>query len=500
MTINWKDPVPITLGTMPSFPTHIFPDWTKDYMEGLSKELNTQIDLPATAVLSVFSVLLMKKYQFRYENLNWVLNLNIYQLLGSDPGSKKDAVINRIFKVLLDYQKNLIDKAISQEPELLSELDMKKSQYEELISSKSSLGKNSSPKNEELKKLKEDIMRIESELNKSFFIISGDVTQEKITELLKRNEETLTIATSEASEMFDHLEGRYKADSIDIYLKAWEGTNYSKLRSSTNDIYLEHPLLNLCLFTQPQEITRLRKHDGRGLLQRFLVVVPDRYPKEKISLENTMYPSLADTFDKNIKKLFELNVENTARTVTVDPNAWNNFNNLYKEILYESYEDVSYTTQQWLMKIFGNVIKVICLIKIVEEVIGNNRLDNIALNDKDIAKAHTLYKYYYTHFRRVAETDYYSVKEADLQFFFRRLLEINKDHHLNGKISSTEINNYIKRINRADREVMLEKLEDHHLIKVIKNGRRKTVYINPEIIKKPHKEALNFVRITKNSI
>ena len=114
-------------------------------------------------------------------------------------------------------------------------------------------------------------MRLESELKKRFFIVGGDITQEKITELLEINNEILTISTSEASEMFDHLDGRYKVDSLDIYLKAWEGTNYAKLRSTTDDIFLEQPLLNLCLFSQPQEIQRLSNHNGRGLMQRFLV-------------------------------------------------------------------------------------------------------------------------------------------------------------------------------------------------------------------------------------
>ena len=44
---------------------------------------------------------------------------------------------------------------------------------------------------------------------------------------------------------------------------------------------------------------------------------------------------------------------------------------------------------------------------------------------------------------------------------------------------------------------MLEKLEENHLVRVIKKGRKKTVYINPEILKIPHKEALNFVRVQK---
>ena len=105
MKIDWKSPIPITLGTMPTFPVEIFPEWIKDYIEGLSKELNTQVDLPAHAALSVLSVPLIKKFKFLHKPLNWELHLNIYIVLFSDPGSKKDAVLNRVFKVLFKHQR-----------------------------------------------------------------------------------------------------------------------------------------------------------------------------------------------------------------------------------------------------------------------------------------------------------------------------------------------------------------------------------------------------------
>ena len=107
-----------------------------------------------------------------------------------------------------------------------------------------------------------------------------------------------------------------------------------------------------------------------------------------------------------------------------------------------------------------------------------------------------MFEYYYEHFKKVSETNF--SKETELEFFFRRLLEINNDHNFSGVISSTDINNHIKRINKKDREIMLEKLEENHLVRVVKKGRKKTVYINPEILKMPHKEALNFVRVQKN--
>lgn len=86
---QWEKPERLVVNRMPSFPINVFPDWIKDFVEGISKELNTQVDLAATAVLSILSTSLVRKYKFKYENLNWTQELNLYLLLASDPGSKK---------------------------------------------------------------------------------------------------------------------------------------------------------------------------------------------------------------------------------------------------------------------------------------------------------------------------------------------------------------------------------------------------------------------------
>ena len=98
-----------------------------------------------------------------------------------------------------------------------------------------------------------------------------------------------------------------------------------------------------------------------------------------------MPPTLIHTFNENIKELLNTKVEEI-KTVTVDPHAWDAFNNLYLDIIYESYEDVTYTTQQWLMKIFGNLVKIVSIIKIVDEIITNGNTEYISLNETDINK------------------------------------------------------------------------------------------------------------------
>ncbi|WP_077296902.1 hypothetical protein [Virgibacillus pantothenticus] len=74
---QWDKPEKLIVNNMPSFPINVFPDWIKNFVEGMSRELNTQADLAATVVLSVLSTSLVRKYQFKYENLTWTQILNI---------------------------------------------------------------------------------------------------------------------------------------------------------------------------------------------------------------------------------------------------------------------------------------------------------------------------------------------------------------------------------------------------------------------------------------
>src|SRR5699024_5581874 len=110
-----------------------------------------------------------------------------------------------------------------------------------------------------------------------------------------QNKGKLTVATAEASELLDHINGRYNNSSIDIFLKAWEGTEYTTFRATKDDIIIPNPLLNLCLFTQPESMNALRKHEKRGLPQRFLIT----YPEQDFFINHKLFQKTDNAYKEN---------------------------------------------------------------------------------------------------------------------------------------------------------------------------------------------------------
>jgi hypothetical protein len=480
----WNKPIPIVYEKTASFPLMVFPKWIRDYVEGLSKELNTQVDLPANAVFSALSTILMNKYKFHYEKLNWVLELNTYILVAIAPGSKKDAIIKRVFSALKDYQNDLLIKHKGILPEIESKIRSLSKRLEKVTDLYAE--QNDKSYEIEAQKIIEEINELEIKKRKPIFLVGGDITQEKLVELLSINNEKLSIVTPEGSELFSYFRGRYNSNSIDIFLKAWEGTEYTKYRLSGDDCRLNNPLLTLCLFTQPIELKILNEFVGRGLAERFLISVPEKFPFEEISFNNPMSKEIEESFHSRLIKLINLEVEDGEFAVKVQEKSKEQFEKLYFKIFKESYNP-SYpdSYQEWLLKVFGNLIKLITLIKVSDKMKTSEKEKVIYLDESDITKIEQLFEYYNSHYKKAYGIANNGHKENDLEYLFRRILELE----CGGKVSSTDLNNNIRRFNSSNRIQLLNVLEEHNLVRMTKKGRSLTININPAIKKMEQYEA-----------
>ncbi|MGP4073738.1 DUF3987 domain-containing protein [Piscibacillus sp. B03] len=490
MDLKWEKPKPIVVYNLPEYPIEVFPAWIKDTVMMLSSSLHVRKDMIANSVLGALSASLLGNYYFHYNATNWSLGLNLYVLSALYPGVKKDAVQKIIFKVLLDEQERLLKKDHEKFSELLSLIHVKKHKYEKLIKRKGA--ENDGEAAETLKEIKE----LQAKLDQKYFIISGDVTNERMIELVKNNGESLTVATAEATELIDHMLGRYSSEgSIDFILKAWEGAPYTKNRSTREDLMLKHPLINLNLLTQPSELTKFHKMAHRGLLQRFLIVLPERYPLNKINYSQRVDKNVISIFHNNIKYLYEFDCIN--KKVIVSEEADLEFNKLKMYITEQQYGDVDQLTEEWLAKVFSNLIKVVSLIKL-SDVLINHKGDSITLDKKDIKKMKLLFNYYYSHFQHINGklNNSKDVLESKLPFFFRRLLEVDSIRGEKGVITLSDITNYIKKFNRYERNQMLQRLEEHNIIQIKSIGKKREIHFNPEIRKMPLNKALSLVKDT----
>ncbi|WP_411954758.1 DUF3987 domain-containing protein [Alkalibacillus sp. S2W] len=493
-----EDPIKVENHDISGFPTEVFPNWIKNYVEMISEEFETSVDLVSNAALSALATSLLKKFVFYSKDTDWKLDLNLYILLGAPPGSKKDAVIQKVFEPIydLDEQEQALHK--QKVPQIQSRLDMFRYQYERLLKKTNGSDKNQEDNEEKLEELKEKISNLESLLEYKHFLIGGDITQEKLGEMIERNDGSISVVTGEASELVDHISGRYNNKSMDLLLKAWEGNNATSFRKTREGTILFKPLLNLNLFTQPSVISSMRGFADRGLIQRFLLTNIESKSESKnfpkLNLSSAEKEVIKDNFESNLLKLFHLSVENKPTEVEVSEDVKSFYHQVKQQVKTErDNEDLSEMVREWEEKAFGNIMKVVTLLAIATKFQGDN-LNDLKLEHEDLIKALKLYQHYSKNFRKAFKMLSSNVLQSDLSYLFSRLLDLEGTGTLEkGLVSSTVMNNYVRKYRKDERIKLLEVLEDHNLILIKRDGRAITVQIHPEILKLPRNEAMKFI-------
>jgi hypothetical protein len=483
---EWDKPIAVEIEKTEEFPVSIFPEWMRSFVVGVSEALNTKVDLPANALISALSTSIMGKYIFYHEDMGWYLDLNVFITVASPPGSKKDASVDIVYSPVEKYQTEIIKKYEEQKYSVESEMITLTKELEKV--KKSQAGEQTSDENEDILKR---INELRGLLNKPRLIISGDITQEMICKVLQENNELLTIKSAEGSELFSFLNGKYNNDSIDIYLKAWEGSMYTKLRITKEEVDLKHPLLTLCLFTQPSELNKLKDLTSRGLPQRFLISLPEKYPFNEIRLYRKIPELVEKTFNEKLSKVFKSEHSKEKILVGLSKSGKAQFEMNYLNILLESYnENVSSAYQEWLSKAAGNLLKVVSLIKVADVLASEDDKYNIQLDESDMVRFEKLFNYYDNHFKKFYGITNNIRSNKDLSYLFNRILELQE----NGRVSATVLNNNVKKFDRKERTELLNVLEEHSLIKTEVNGRSIVTYLNPAIRKMPLTEARLLVK------
>src|SRR5690625_1805353 len=134
------------------------------------------VDLPVSAALSALSASLVGKNLFVHNN--WVLNVNLYQVLGALPSSKKDAVIMHFFKRLHLISTQYYEKYKKETIKIESKIDSLSQSYQsiELKISRTEDQEKIKMFEKELEALNEEITENNIKKIMKWSIISGDIT------------------------------------------------------------------------------------------------------------------------------------------------------------------------------------------------------------------------------------------------------------------------------------------------------------------------------------
>jgi hypothetical protein len=291
-------PVPLGPAPPPLFP----PDALPEPLRSWAREVAESVQIPYCAVsalaLSALSVCTCRRVRVQLPtHSEWT---NTYMVIALPPGARKSTAFELAFRPVVEMEREWQEKL---RPEVEMRRDMRKAEEARIARWEKQAGTASSETDRQ--NLIESIANARAAMTTEVVMpklwVGGDITQERLAQLLEEQHERLAILDAEGT-LFDLIAGRYsatgKSPSFDLLLKAWRGDAHRVERVGRDPIQLRAPLLTLCLATQPSVVEALAEHRefrGRGLLGRMLFCLPpslvgtrlyhDRAPAQDVLLE-----------------------------------------------------------------------------------------------------------------------------------------------------------------------------------------------------------------------
>jgi len=302
-------PLPISLdsGPVPELPDGLFTPAINNMLEAVSQATETPRELALMLMLAVLAACCQRRFVVS-PTPGYVENLALWCIAALDSGNRKSAVVSALTKPLFDWE-------LEQAEKLKEEIRIKTAKAKNIdarISAKrSQYAKTSSV--QESEKLDKEILDLEKsrpEIPTLPRIWAQDITPEKIGAVMAETGESLAIISDEGGLMEAASGGRYNKgnSNLDILLQAHAGAAIRVDRVNRPPVFVRNPALTIGMSPQPdvvRDLSRKPEFRGRGLLARFLYMLPKSTLGYR-SLEAKPVPeSVKAAYESTIKALLE---------------------------------------------------------------------------------------------------------------------------------------------------------------------------------------------------
>lgn len=268
---------------LPVFPVEALPQALGDWAEEAAEAEQVPLDIAAAMTLGAAAIALAGKAKV---DMYGGEPLNFFLALTDRSGANKSGIFARALRPLEDWNAERIKTLNDRIDEWRSELSAIESKIKQIKAELEKPRKAVDRYDEgDAKDRLEHAIKAQRELleNKprGDVRVCGDITPEKLCDLLAGNR-TVAQLSPEGAEVFEGM-ARYQADGkgagkMEPYLKSWKGDALMVDRKNGTQIAISDPTLTIVLAAQPSVLEKLRDPDGsregRGLLGRFLYVVP----------------------------------------------------------------------------------------------------------------------------------------------------------------------------------------------------------------------------------
>lgn len=494
---EWENPIPLNNHSLPTFDTSIFPQWLKEYIEGVAEETQTPIDAPSFGALMMLSTILGGSFIVKPNNTSWKESTILFAVVALDPSNRKSAVFKMLMDPIISFEQEINEKLAP----LIKRNEIKTSSITDKLEFKRKLYQKCTDTKEqeellnEISELQNSIDQFTGEKSlKTIRFYTNDVTPEKLADLLKENNGRYSIISSEGAEFFDMISGRYSNKvNLDIYLKGYSGEGIVIDRKNGTEIRLTHTALSVGIFVQTSVIKNIpQPFLERGLWQRFLFSIPQSNIGYRKIETNAIPHTIKSNFNSNVTELLKLvthlnesshytNTEENKVILEFDDKAKRYLITIQSEIeIMLSNPDLNEAFKGWLGKLVGQIIRIAALLHVAEDVENKNFRDEINL--ETLKKADSIRQYLIQHAVEAFGIVNNNTNIADLIYLLDKFKSPNyreKDIILHQELWQSVKKKFQK---ASYLKGLLHTLEEMNYIKVI-NERKRLIFVNP-LIKK----------------
>ena len=263
---------------LPAFPVNALPDAVKAFVVALADSLEVAPDMTATFALGALSASLIGKLQVQPKQ-DWREPPILYVCIVADAGQRKSPALKQVFAPIYQIE-------IQEREEWKRECDRIDAHNAEL--------EKGDPKEE-----KPPCPRF----------VMGDVTPEKLSEVLAEAENTRLACVSDEASVLEMASGTYSArPNLDVYLKGWDQSTLIVDRKMSGSLFVKAPSLAMVQCAQRIVFDNLARHPelrGKGLLPRFLFSVPPSSRGRRTHDRPPVDPIVRDAWNDLVKTLYK---------------------------------------------------------------------------------------------------------------------------------------------------------------------------------------------------
>jgi hypothetical protein len=307
----WEPPVPLAEGPRPPFPTDVFPDWLRAYVDAVAVSTQTPPALAGMLVLSCLATACAKKVVVQLKP-DWHEPVNVFTLTAMAPGERKSAVFAEVTRPISAFEAAERRRVA---PRIAEAEGRRKIASHALSQAQNAAAKAAEEERPALLVRADERARelAEVEVPAMPQLITEDCTPERLVSILAEQGGRLAVMAPEG-DVFDLMAGRYSANggpNFGVYLKGHAGDDLRVDRIGRRGESVKAPALTLGLAVQPTVVSGLASQPGfrgRGLLARFLYGMPETLVGHRDITPPSIPEAIRHAYDERLTALLELPV------------------------------------------------------------------------------------------------------------------------------------------------------------------------------------------------